>query len=553
MEILHIENLSFSYPNCENKALSDVSLSINEGDFIVICGASGSGKTTLMRLLKKELSPNGQKTGEILYNGKELESLDLRTSASEIGFVSQNPETQIVTDKVWHELAFGLENLGLPKHMIRSRVAETASYFGISDWYRQDTSSLSGGQKQLLNLSSVMIMQPRLLILDEPTSQLDPIVAEKFITTLQKLNTELGITIILTEHRLEHVFPIADRVAVMENGKVIAFDTPRKIGRTMSEHKISIGFPSAVRIFQALGNDDNCPLTIKEGRDFLSKNFTQSLEKHIQYPESNDGTLLLEAKKLWFRYEKDADDILRDVNIALHKGEIFTVLGSTGAGKTTLLNILSALVKPYKGSVRVLGKKLSDYKNNSLYKHTLALLPQNPIVMFTQDTVRADLENVIYALDHKSVYSEKKLLDITTKLGITSLLDKHPYDLSGGEQQKIALAKVMLTNPKILLLDEPTKGIDAYAKQELISIMRQLKNEGTAILIVTHDVEFSALVSDKCALFFDGEIVSADDPYTFFASNSYYTTSAFRISKNHFPNAILCDDIIKLCKEQKND
>lgn len=551
MEILHIQNLSFSYNKSDKKALSEVSLSVNEGEFIVICGESGSGKTTLLKLIKKELSPLGERSGEVYFDGIPIENIDSRKSASEIGFVMQNPDSQIVTDKVWHELAFGLENLGLPEQVIRRRTAETASYFGISSWYRQDTSNLSGGQKQLLNLASVMIMQPKILILDEPTSQLDPIAAEEFITMLKKLNSELGITILITEHRLENVFPIADRVVVMENGRIIACDDPRKVGNEMKNHSISHGFPAAVRIFQGLDINDRCPLTIKEGRNFLMKNYIPDPQKSINISKNLSDSFAVEAKNLWFRYEKDTDDILKGISFKIHTNEIFSILGETGTGKTTLLNVISGLKKAYKGGVKIFGQKLSEYKGNSLYKNKLAYLPQNPSAVFIKDSIRRDFEYLLKNYDFPQEIIENKIYEIGERLNITSLLDKHPFDLSGGEQQKCAIAKILLCDPKILLLDEPTKGIDAFSKQELISLLKELKKAGTTILMVTHDIEFAAQVSDRCALFFDGEIISADYPHDFFSGNSYYTTAAFRISKGLFKNAILCDDVINLCKEQK--
>lgn len=550
MEILHIQNLSFSYPKAEKRALSDISMSINEGEFAVICGASGSGKTTLLKLIKKELSPVGEKSGEIYFDGTPIESIDPRKSALEIGFVLQNPDSQIVTDKVWHELAFGLENLGLPVQTIRRLTAETASYFGINGWYRQDTASLSGGQKQLLNLASVMVMQPRLIILDEPTSQLDPIAAEEFIATLKKLNNELGITIIITEHRLENVFPIADKVAVMEDGKIISCDTPRKTGIAMKGHNISIGFPSAVRIYQALNRQDECPLTIKEGRDFLLKSFSSSQEKIIDKEVNASGSFAIETKDLWFRYEKNSADILRGICLKIHENEIFSILGATGAGKTTLLNVISGLNRPYKGGVKIFGKRLREYKNNTLYKNNLAYLPQNPASVFIKDTIRGDFEHLLKAYGIPKDCIETEINKTSEKLGLTHLLNKHPYDLSGGEQQKCAIGKILLSQPKILLLDEPTKGIDAFSKLELIKLLKELKISGTTIIIVTHDIEFAAEISDRCALFFDGEIISSDTPHEFFSGNSYYTTAAFRISRHLFKNAISCDDVIRLCKEQ---
>ena len=280
MEILHIEDLSFRYPKAEKYALENINLSVESGEFIVICGRSGCGKTTLLRLLKRELSPAGEKSGKITYRGTDTDGLCERDAAADIGFVMQDPDSQIVTDKVWHELAFGLENLGVPTETIRRRVGEMASYFGIADWFRKSTDELSGGQKQLLNLASVMVMQPKILLLDEPTGQLDPIAAADFIATVQKLNRELGLTVILVEHRLEDVFPAADRVLMLEDGRTLLCDTPRGAGKRLREldgdHPMLLGLPAAMRVYGALsadGDSDTCPLTVREGRDYLEKNF----------------------------------------------------------------------------------------------------------------------------------------------------------------------------------------------------------------------------------------------------------------------------------------
>ncbi len=547
MEILKIENLSFKYPTSDVNAISDINLTINSGEFIVVCGESGCGKTTLLKLLKRELAPFGEQEGKIIYNGKDIKNLTERESASEIGYVLQNPDSQIVTDKVWHELSFGLENLGVPTSIIRRRVGEMASYFGIQDWYRSKTDSLSGGQKQLLNLASIMVMQPKLLILDEPTSQLDPIAASDFISTLQKLNRELGLTIVLVEHRLEEVFPIADKVLVMENGKISFFDTPRNIGRLLPEnHKMIDGLPSATRIFNSLKIDSQCPLTVKEGRDFLEKHFHGNNSIVIkEYTHSKNEAVLL--KNVWFRYTKDGEDILKDIEMTVYEGEIFSILGGNGTGKSTALKVISGLEKPYTGKIFINGKLIKEY-GKSLYKNNLAFLPQNPQTVFLKDTVWEDMESILEISDIPKEKWNENIKAVLEKLGISHLAEKHPFDLSGGEQQKCALAKLLLTKPKILLLDEPTKGFDAFSKKKLREILRQLKKDGMTVIMVTHDVEFAAINSDKCALFFDGEILSAEIPQKFFSENNFYTTAANRMARGIFPYAVTCDDVIHCCK-----
>lgn len=541
MEILQIENLSFRYPGAKQNAVDDVSFSVHSGEFMVVCGASGCGKTTLLRLLKPELAPAGEISGKIVYNGGE------RTPA-EIGYVLQNPDNQIVTDKVWHELAFGLENLGLPTEVIRRRVGEMANYFGIQDWFRKKTDELSGGQKQLLNLAAVMVMQPKVLILDEPTSQLDPIAASDFIATLQKLNRELGLTILLVEHRLEEVFPIADRVLLMDNGGILACDAPENIGNALPDgHPMYAALPSAVRIFHSLNIGDRCPLTVREGRGFLERHFgmRRGLLPEKEY-KHNENTAA-ELKNVWFRYEKDLPDVLRGTSVKVYCGEIYAVLGGNGSGKTTMLNVLSGVGKAYRGKVLIEGKQIRDYRGNSLYRGVLALLPQNPQTVFIRDTVRADLAEILNIHGVPKQEHEKKILDIAKKLSVSSLLDRNPFDLSGGEVQKCALAKVLLTGPRIILLDEPTKGIDAGGKQVLKGILEQLKAEGITVILVTHDVEFAASVADRCALFFDGEILSADTPTKFFGGNTFYTTAANRMARGICPNAVTCGQVVEFC------
>lgn len=550
MEFLQVKNLSFTYPNRGEAALDGLNFSVERGSFTVLCGQSGSGKTTLLRLLKRELAPHGALSGEILYGGAPLSMLSDRRSAAEIGFVRQDPDEQLVTDKVWHELAFGLESLGLKNGDIRRRVGEMASYFGIQSWYHSETDRLSGGQKQLLNLASVMVMQPKLLLLDEPTSQLDPIAAADFIATLQKLNRELGLTILLSEHRLEEVFPVADRVIVMERGRPCLTGTPRELCGVLRSHPLAQGLPSASRIWAGLDVPDTpCPLTVREGRELLETYFAGRAGALVPVRPRPETPPVLQADGLCFRYEKDAPDVLRELSLSVHGGEIFALLGGNGAGKTTTLHLLAGLEKPYRGTIRVLGKKMKDYKNGALYRGCLSLLPQSPRTVFLKDTVREDYRQLLEAHGVKAGEQAEKIDAMAARLDIAPLLDRHPYDLSGGEQQKCALGKLLLTDPKILLLDEPTKGLDAEYKERLRTLLHALRAEGRTIVLVTHDVEFAAAVADRCALFFDGEVIADGAPNEFFSGNHFYTTAASRIARAVFPNAVLCEEVVALCRE----
>ena len=550
MALIEVEKLNFSYPLQLKKTINNVSLTIESGEFVVLCGASGCGKSTFLKHLKRELTPHGEKSGSIRYKEVSYDQLDDRTAASQIGFVMQNPENQIVTDKVWHELAFGLENIGLDTMVIRRRVAEMANFFGIHTWYHKKTNELSGGQKQLLNLAAIMAMQPTVLILDEPTSQLDPIAATEFIATLHKLNKDLGLTIILVEHRLEEVYSIADRVIVMEDGGIICNGEPeavaKQLKRVEDKHIMLLGLPTPIRVYHALDIEGTVPLTVRDGRRWLSKHFKKDTSIHQQ--EYTRGELILEVKDAWFRYEKEMTDVLRGFNLRIHKGDIISILGGNGTGKTTALQVMAGLFKPYRGKISLNGKKISSYKNSELYRNNIAVLPQNPQSLFVENKVRKEFQSVIKASGLSKAEGEKRIEDIVQTLDIQHLLENHPYDLSGGEQQKAALAKILLLNPKIIFMDEPTKGIDAYSKQILATILTDLKKKGVTIVLVTHDIEFSAEYSDQCALFFDGNIVSEDSSKLFYSGNNFYTTAAHRMSRHLFEQAITSKEVIERCK-----
>ena len=543
-----IRELTFSYPGAERPQLDHVSLNIERGSYTVVCGRSGSGKTTLLRHLKTVLTPYGERSGEVLLDGTPLERVSQREQAEKVGYVMQNPDDQIVTDKVWHELAFGLESLGCSQTVMRSRVAEMACYFGIQDWFHREVAILSGGQKQLLNLASIMAMHPQVLILDEPTSQLDPIAASDFLNTVRKINLELGTTVIITEHRLEDIFPYADRAVVLEAGKVIADGSPRSIGRQLWESRAPMfaAMPTPVRVFYGAGGEGDSPLTVREGRKWLSESFPQGAtvrELPAKEPPKSGEKPALEAKELWFRYERESPDVLRGVSLRVYPGTLHAIVGGNGAGKSTALKAFAGLIKPYRGKVAVLGKPLDKYKPGELYKGGIAMLPQDPRGLFSYTTLEQELEEM--TPDRERIAEAARLCQVE------ELLKSHPQDLSGGEQQRAALAKVLLTEPKVLLLDEPTKGIDSFFKERLAGILRELRDRGIAITLVSHDVEFCARYADFVSMFFDGQILTTDSPRQFFGGNSFYTTAANRMSRHVFSMAVTGEDVVELVERNR--
>ena len=567
MDTIEFKNVHFRYPLAEKDALDGISFGVQESDFVVICGKSGCGKTTLLRHMKKNLTPYGEFSGSVTYNGNEIIDLPDRISAAEIGFVQQNPDNQVVTDKVWHELAFGLESLGFDNRTIKRRVAEMASYFNIQTWFRRDVSQLSGGQKQLLNLASIMAMQPKVLVLDEPTSQLDPIAASEFLRTVQKINRDLGTTVILSEHRLEEAFTMADKVMVMDKGNILAYDEPRKIGKMLagsdenSRHPMFYGLPAMMKIYQSAENGDDSPLTIREGRLWIDSKVGDAYREGVPEDcgirqedgpaeakadetvevktgasaEAKTGGLAITVKDLWFRYDRKSQDVLRDLNLTVDKGQLFCVLGGNGVGKSTTLKVISSILKQQRGKVTVNG--------------TLAMLPQNPQALFTEISVEDEMMEALHDSKDPDEVKVQKALDMLATMEITHLRKSHPYDLSGGEQQRLALGKVLLLDPEIILLDEATKGLDPFFKISLARVLKKLTDAGKTLFMVSHDIEFCAEYADTCAMFFDGQIVSVGKPHEFFPGNNFYTTSANKMAREHFPDAITWEEVAACVKE----
>ncbi|WP_199228838.1 ABC transporter ATP-binding protein [Sporanaerobacter acetigenes] len=554
MEIYRIKDLSFTYPLMKTKALNNINLTINTGEFITICGKSGSGKSTLIRQLKTILTPHGAKEGEIYFFGQPLEEVEHSTQVSKIGYVLQNPDNQIVTDKVWHELAFGLESLGYDNPTIRLRVAEMASFFGIHSWFHKKVTELSGGQKQILNLAGIMAMQPSVLILDEPTSQLDPIAASDFIETIKKINRELGTTIIMTEHRLEEIIPISDRIIVMDEGCIISEGTPEHIGKDLKNknHPMFKAMTSAMQIYAGVKNKLSYPITVNEGRNWIDS-FMEGKEVKVNpsmiKTREKDRNVSIMLKDVWFKYDKNSPDVIKDMSLEVKEGEFYCMVGGNGTGKSTTLSIISGIQIPYRGKVFINGKNLKKMSTKEKYTNNLGVLPQNPQSLFVKKTVELDLLEMLSDMKITKEEKSKKVKEIAKLTELEDLMDMHPYDLSGGEQQRAALAKVLLLEPKILLLDEPTKGLDNFFKEKLADILKSLTYKGVTVVMVSHDIEFCAKHGDTCAMVFDGSIISSKPTKEFFAGNSFYTTSANRIARHINPKAVTIEDVIELCQQ----
>ena len=544
-----INNMSFTYPGGNKPALRNIKLTVNQGEFIVVCGRSGSGKSTLLRMLKPELTPHGTKTGEIKFFSSD--KFSLRDSAGKIGFLMQNTEYQAVTHSVRTELAFGLENLGLDSKAIRLRIAEISSYFSLEGIIDKKTSELSGGQKQMVCLASVLAMHPDVIIFDEPTSQLDPMTAEALINTIHKLCRENGITVIITEHRLENLIPVADRVIIMEKGEIISDTPPRSISPWLITDNsfISSAVPISMRLHSALKLDTPAPLNVAEGRRMLSGLFNRTPEYTALYEKEEEHTkdLAIEVKDLWFAYDKSRY-VLNGLDLKIKKGSFFALLGANGAGKTTALSLISGTLSSKQGKIKLFGKPISKYKTNELYGKLIGSLPQKCESLFGGYTVREDLEKaLIKAIPDKKARKER-LEEVAHFCEITELLDKHPYDISGGELQRAALCMVLLKEPQILLLDEPTKGMDNLFKKQLAKKTCELKSKGITVVMVSHDTEFCAEYCDECAMLFDGMCALQAEKNKFFSQNFFYTTTANKIARDFFPLAVTERQVLELCR-----
>lgn len=577
--IFDIDKFSFAYPDGNDEsgrtylpdALRNTELHVRQGEFVVILGRSGCGKTTLLRQLKPSVTPVGKKKGQIIFDGKDICSLDDRMAASQIGFVWQDVNAQLVTDKVWHELAFGLESLGYDNGYVRRRVAEMGSFFGLGDIFHRKVMELSGGQKQLVNLASVMAMSPKVLVLDEPTSQLDPIAANDFINSLVRINRELGTTIIMTEHRLEDVLPVCNRSVVMENGRIIYDGDVRGFAESVRTKRIDRGLylsmPASVQIYMGLEKNSGkqLPLTVPDAREWLvdyDRKFRENggapVVPEIQNRGADEGVngsenqadnaavdkgdkkrgavngqkdagcreehpVVCSLDEVSFRYERNTGDVLRQVSLDIYANEILMINGSNGCGKSTMLSLIANLYSPYSGKLRI-AKNLRT-----------GMLPQNPELLFTRRSVRDEL---IDANDRQ------QLAEIVRFCRLEELLDRHPYDLSGGEKQRLGLAKVLIADPDILLMDEPTKGLDNGFKMQLADMLRKLQKCGKTIVVVSHDIEFCAVAGDRVALLFDGEVAMVGDVRSYMSDNNFFTTAASRISRNILDGAVTVREVL---------
>ncbi len=465
MPAIEVRSLSFAYPGADAAVLEGLDWSVPQGAFALLVGGTGSGKSTLLSLLKPEIAPAGERAGELLVLGENVADMDVRASAERVGYVFQDPENQIVCETVWHEMAFGLENLGASRDEMRRRVAETSYFFGLEDWLHRDTDTLSGGRKQLLSLAAVLALRPRVLLLDEPTSQLDPVAEKNFLHALFRVNRELGCTVVVATHQPRPMLEYATCAYRIEGGRVCEVVDLASLGSREGLLALDSCWPAQVAATSAAA-------AIREG---------------------------------WFRYDRASGWVLRGLDASFSAGAVHAVVGGNGCGKSTMLSVLAKTVKLQRG--RMVRAAASA-----------ALLPQNPKALLVAETVRDELMEWASTCG----YDEAVARERAASLGLSGLDGRHPYDLSGGQRQLLALAKLLLIGPELLLLDEPTKGLDLTSRRIIARALRDHAEAGGTVIMATHDLDFAEQVADDIAMIFDGEIACMEPPTDFFADNVFY-------------------------------
>ena len=506
MAFVEAENYRFYYPEQSTPAVAVDAWSVPRGTICLLAGPSGCGKTTLLRQLAGESRLRGREEGR------------LQKETSKTAYVWQDPENQIVTDSVSYEIIFGLENMGVPEEQMKRRLAEIVTAFGLEELAERDTMQLSGGEKQILNVASSLAMNPDLLLLDEPTSQLDPVAARRLYDLLHQINEEYGITIVIAEQRLEHIVPMADQITCMERGRIVAAGDPRGVFARVRESEMADFFPSYMKLGANV-------LSKKEARLWFEKHYWSARDTEPE-TRGEQGEKGIVGKDLWFRYERKDKDVLQDCSGYFLKGGITCLAGGNGSGKTTLLRILAGQLRAYHGRV----KKMPQ---------TTAYLPQDPSYLFLEETVEAECRRMT-----------EQGREYARRFGLDGLADRHPSDLSGGERQRLGLSLVLGQEAEAYLLDEPRKGMDAGVKRCLGEILQELTKRGKLVLMVSHDMEFAARYCDSMALMFQGKILLQSESRAFFEENQFYTTSINRVAGRVNPHIITIEDVERYAEKK---
>jgi len=510
--LIKIENFTFYYSGAPKPALAEINLEIRDGEFVLVTGPSGGGKSSLCRGING-LIPHfygGKVAGQIEVQGLDTLKHPPKELATRVGMVFQDPENQLVATDVEREIAFGLENLAFPRDLIARRIEEALDTLGIADLRHRQLYELSGGEKQKIAIASVLALHPQVLMLDEPTSELDPHSAEEVLALIERLNDELGITIILIEHRLDRVIQHADRLIVLDGGRVVADGKTREVlsSNYQDIEAIGLGIPPVIRLTHELKsrgfNIKGMPLTVKEGRIMLSQVLPRACARPPQPEAAKNNKPVIEMEKLWHIYP-EGNTALQDISLKIDEGEFVAIMGRNASGKTTLVKHLNGLLKPTRGMVAVGGIDTKDTTTAELARR-VGFVFQNPNDHLLADTVAEEIAFTMKNLGFKDTSSRlNRTLDI---FKLAEYQSQYPRSLSGGQKQRVALASVVAIQPRILILDEPTRGMEYRLKHELMDFLREYAGQGNTVILVTHDVETVAEYADRVVLLSDGEMVA---------------------------------------------
>ncbi|MBO8159871.1 ABC transporter ATP-binding protein [Thermosyntropha sp.] len=552
MAKIKISSLTYTYPEKEEPALKDIDLEIKEGEFVLLIGENGSGKSSLLRAIAGIIPDfyRGDYKGEVYIDNLKVRKMKPKEKAGKIGFLGQDPESQIFMTKVEKELVFGMENILLPLPVMRRRVAETAAFLNLGEYIHESVDKLSGGMKQRLALAAVMAMQPEVLLLDEPTSQLDPASAEEIFNILKRLNEENGITVVLAEQRLERCLHLADRIIVMDEGKISYISSDKnEWGAWMAENKAFL-LPPLLKLFSRLPFE-KIPFTVKEGRSLIADLPIKCVFlKEMGIRGKNACSPVLEMDKVWFTYS-GGREVLKNISLKVFPGEFWAVFGENGAGKTTLLKNIAGLLKPQRGRICIKGENIQFMKASEIARKA-GYLPQNPDDYLFLPTVE---EEILFSLENTE-NKEEKTSQLIEKFNLEPYAAVNPRDLSMGERQKTALASILALNPDLLLLDEPTRGLDYLAKEDLGKCLKMLCRESKSILMVSHDIEFAAEYADKVLIMFEGEIAAAGSKYEIMNNALFYSPQINRLLSGRVDRVVTLeegDKVIRAFLEDKEE
>lgn len=539
MAFIEIKNLNFTYPLEKKKSLEDINLSIEKGSLLLVAGKSGSGKSTLGRAIVGTVPHfyGGTIGGQIKIDGKLIEKMSHKERAEKITMVFQDPEKQLMMNKVHREVAFGLENISANEKVIKRRVYEALQFSGILNLAERDITSLSGGEKQKVVVASALAYMPQCIILDEPTSQLDPSSAEEVINLVKKINEELGITVIVVEHRVNRWFDAADSIAVMDKGKIRLFKDKEDFYNNCSEDEFMF-LPDYLKFFKRI-KIKSMPANFKKARiEFLNSNITLKKEDKNIYNEEHQTILTIKN----LSYINDSKNILKNINFTVNKGDFISIMGANGAGKSTFLKSIMGLID-YEGVMELYNQNAKDMDLRSIAKH-IGYVSQNPNDYLSKDTV---YEEIKFTMDNYGIYDEKVIEEVLKELEIYDLKDKNPRDLSGGQRQRVAIASILVLKPEMILLDEPTRGLERELKLKLGKVLKRLNEEGTTIILVTHDTDFASSFCSRYILMFNGSIAADGGKKEVLSDGIFYTTSINKLLRDKNSDVFTLEEALRMC------